>query len=181
MKKSYVTYHDLEGIAGARSYEDLTTVALRVLARMPQPVAMIHGPLTTGGTSLEENWIRIRTRIFSSREKDHAVFNQMPFLKVARRIARRKASPVQRVLSFFLFWRKKKESAIDRHEFREKFHLPIVRSGYIQEMYFMAGWEDSTGARWYHDQAEKLGIKIMYLPPSVEDAQETQHSSARRI
>jgi hypothetical protein len=169
MTKSYVAGNDIIDIACANSYEGLAKVALRVLERMPQPVAMIHGPLTTGGTSPEENWIRIRTEIFSFREKNPAIFNQMPFLRQARRIAKGKRSFKRRVLSFFLFWRKKKESAIDRREFREAFHLPILQSGRIHEMYFMIGWEDSTGARWYHDQAEKLGIRIVYLPVSPSE------------
>ena len=43
------------------------------------------------------------------------------------------------------------------------FYLPIFRSGVVSALYFMPGWESSNGAKWEHQVAEELCIKIIYL------------------
>jgi len=43
------------------------------------------------------------------------------------------------------------------------FYLPIFEGGYIQDLYFIQGWQSSHGATWEHNQAERLGIKIIYI------------------
>jgi hypothetical protein len=86
-----ITIGDINEMALAASYADLGKIALRILGRAPQPVAMICGPLTTGGTSPDENWERMRTRIFSLEAGNAAVFNQLPFLRQARKISARTA------------------------------------------------------------------------------------------
>ena len=162
-------WEDVLDIIDASSYEALAKVALRVLRRLPPPVAMICGPITSGGTSPKENRDRLKTVVFSFQGSKDAVFNQMPFLKQAEKIrngtARRKrrGSALSHALSLlFPLW-KKKEIAVDREHFRKEFHLPLLKSRLIREIYFLPGWEGSVGSRWYHTRARELGIKIKYL------------------
>lgn len=46
----------------------------------------------------------------------------------------------------------------------DEFYKPIFEKGYIQEVYFIPGWEYSFGARWELEECKRLGIKIEYLP-----------------
>ena len=56
--------HDREEVARARTYGELVPVALRILARMPQPVGELCGPISTGGAgSVEANLARFDTAI----------------------------------------------------------------------------------------------------------------------
>ena len=50
------TEEDASELSRAKTFEVMAVVALRVIARMPQPVGQVCGPITTGGTgSLEKN------------------------------------------------------------------------------------------------------------------------------
>lgn len=174
MREGRLSLKDCLAVADATEYEDLTEIALKDIESMRAPRGMVHAPLTTGGTNLDENWQRMRTQIWSLRESK-PVFNQLVFIKQARRVAAGKAKLAarnrpfaDRILSFLLPWRKRREVAMARdqfrRDFREKFHLPILESGLIEVMYFMPGWHESRGARWYYDQALRLGIQVVELP-----------------
>lgn len=43
------------------------------------------------------------------------------------------------------------------------FYLPIFNSGNITTFYFLPTWQTSLGAKWEHEKAKELGIKIVYL------------------
>lgn len=44
-------------------------------------------------------------------------------------------------------------------------YLPIFESGHVSRLYFIHGWQSSRGANWEHQQAERLGIEVVYLEP----------------
>jgi len=46
-------------------------------------------------------------------------------------------------------------------DLQNKFYLPIFKS--VSVLYFIPGWETSTGAIWEHEKDKELGIKIVYL------------------
>lgn len=139
----------------AQSVEEVAALALKVLSDSPQPVAMVCGPLTTGGGEFEENRRKIRKAI-SLLSHRSAVFDQLIFLGRSDRLPRVKWRLRIPFLRRFFAWR-------HRRLMREKFHLPLLRSRFIREIYFLPGWERSEGSRWYHDRAKELGVKIRYL------------------
>ena len=144
----------------ARSVEDIAALALHVLKGLPQPVAMVCGPLTTGGGDFEENRRRIRRAISLLRHRE-TIFDQLIFLGRSDRLpdARWKL----RMPFFHSYFARRR-----RRIMREKFHLPLLGSGFIQEIFFLPGWERSEGSRWYHDRAKELGIKIHENLPKVD-------------
>ena len=139
----------------ARSVEDIAALALRVLKSLPQPVAMVCGPLTTGGGDFEENRRKIRRAILFLRRRE-TIFNQLVFLGRSDRLPDvRWRLRIPFVRRYF--------ARRHRRIMREEFHLPLLRSGLIREIFFLPGWELSKGSRWYYDRAEELGIKVHYL------------------
>lgn len=45
----------------------------------------------------------------------------------------------------------------------ETFYTLILESRYIKLLCFLPEWSTSVGARWEHDQAQKLEIPTLYL------------------
>ncbi len=173
-------------VASATSYRDLARIALRVLRRLPKrdarPVVMVCGPIKHGGALLRKDCDPAAAKrmnraalkgVISFLAKDCAIFNQLPFLdraeelRTGTRLRRRQKGESVRdyVLSLFSLDWEKRESISDRDRFRNEFHLPILRSGLITTMYFLNGWRDSEGSRWYHDRAKELGIETRYVIP----------------
>lgn len=143
----YTTKQDLEEIGKAKTFEGLATVALKIIDRLGYPVAMVCGPITTGGTgSQQENVAKIARAIRALREETkEIVFNQLVFEDPMMRI---KETPYYRDPSHLL----------------ETFYRPIFERGKIQTFYFVTGWQSSFGANWEHAEAVRLGISIVYLP-----------------
>lgn len=140
-----LTAEDAAALESAVSFEELRDVALRVIARMPQPVSGVCGPITTGGAgSMEKNLERFEEAIRRLQESGQRVFNQLPF-----------EAPMQRIKSYPYYK--------SGNHLLETFYLPIFESGLIRQLYFLPGWESSFGATWEHGQAVRLGIKIVYL------------------
>ena len=172
-------------IAAACSYCDLARIALRSLRRLPDrergSVVMVCGPIKHGGALLkkchDQETARRMNRaelkgVISFLARERAVFNQLPFLDRAEEIGTGKAVRRLRsgslrdyVLSLFSRGREKRERISDRDRLRKEFHLPILRSGLIHTIYFLNGWRDSEGSRWYHDRAKELGIECRYVIP----------------
>jgi hypothetical protein len=139
----------------AQSVEDIGALALRVLKSLPPPVAMVCGPLTTGGGEFEANRRKIRKAISLLRHQE-TIFDQLIFLGRSDRL-------------HDVRWRLKLPfigryfARQHRLAMREAFHLPLLRSRLIKEIFFLPGWESSEGSRWYHDRAKELGIRVQYL------------------
>ena len=139
----------------ARSIEDVAALALKDLRNLPQPVAMVCGRLSTGGGRFEENRRMIRKAISLLRRRG-TVFDQLLFLgRIDRLPGARWKLRIPFFRQYFMWHR--------RRIVRERFHLPILQSGFITEVIFLPGWQRSRESRWYHDRAEEFGIKIRYL------------------
>ena len=140
------TEEDASELSRAKTFEVMAVVALRVIARMPQPVGQACGPITTGGTSsLEKNLEIFRRIIIALSVSGTSIFDQLPFEPSIRRVRN---------------W----EYSAGGLRLLEGFYLPIFKSGLIQRLYFIHGWESSLGARWEHERALELGISVEYLP-----------------
>lgn len=142
MDQSYWTPENFEKLAVAENLQDLLVIAIDILKRMPQPVILVCGPISTGGFgNVEANLRAFESTIHAKQKAGKSVFNQLPFEeKFAKFSQEAKMAYFTPVL--------------------DEFFLPIIKSGYIAEMHFMKDWQSSTGARWEHTTANELGVTI---------------------
>jgi len=141
----YWTPFNIFDLRQAATFEALFSVAHSVLLRMPQPVSMVCGPITSGGLGTrEKNLDAFKKTIKNLSEKGIVVFSQMPFEEPMWKIQK---TPYYKGGCHTL----------------EGFYLPIFESGLVKKFYFIRGWESSLGATWEHTQAKRLGIEIIYL------------------
>jgi hypothetical protein len=151
MPLKFYTQHDFDEIIRAQTIDHLHHVAERVLARAwaASPdggVGIACGPISTGGLgSRAANLCEFEKYITALARQGHVIFSQMPFEDAMARVC----TP--------------EEYLRDPHHLLEGFYLPLFESGMIGDMYFIPGWEASTGARWEHEQALRLRIRITYL------------------
>ncbi len=145
----YWTPFNIFDLRNAETFNTLFDIAHQVLLRMPQPVAMVCGPITSGGLgSREKNLEVFRKTIKSLSDNGIIVFSQMPFEEPMWRI--------QKKIEATLYYK-------EGGSILESFYLPIFESGLVKKFYFIPGWETSMGATWEHSQAKIMGIEIMYL------------------
>ncbi|MCL4400306.1 DUF4406 domain-containing protein [Patescibacteria group bacterium] len=143
------THEDLERVESVDSYEAMLDLALKILPRLGQPIAQVCGPLSTGGRgSFEKNLEMFSEGIEFLHNQGKIVFDQRPF-----------EVPMQKL-------KNSREKGGYAFDLLDKFYLPVFESGYIKEMHFLPGWDGSTGAKWEHEQANRLGISIYYFPES---------------
>ena len=84
MDEYYWTPADFEKLKNARTMSECLVIAMEVLDRMPQPVVMVSGPISTGGKgSVEENTRAFADAIRLLRVSGKTVFqkinNVLPF------------------------------------------------------------------------------------------------------
>jgi hypothetical protein len=169
----------------ARSYRDLARIARRVLKRLKstgKPVVMVCGPIRSGGAFLRKGHDYGEAKRMNRAElkgvivflsKQCAVFNQLPFLDRAEDLLLGRPSRFRETFRSYvnsLFPRvsrdqERRKRTMNEDRFRTEFHLPILQSGLIDTLYFLNGWPDSEGSRWYHDRAKELGIDIRHVIP----------------
>lgn len=151
MTHHHWTKENLEKIHSITDYEGMLEMALNVLSQMPKPVIQVCGPLTTGGLgSLKKNLEAFEKVIDHLVASGKTVFDQLPF-----------EIPMQK----FKLNQKGKYAT----DLLDKFYLPLFETGFIDELYFLPDWESSLGARWEHEQAKRLGLKIVYFSKNVPD------------
>lgn len=138
--------HHFAALNGVQTFSEMKEIALDILRSMPHPVSQVCGPISTGGAgSIEKNLKRFEAAIRFLEAAGLNVFDQMPF-----------EAPMQRVKTLSVY-------ADYPTGILEEFYLPIFESGFVKKLHFLPDWQTSFGARWEHDQAHRLGIKIEYL------------------
>lgn len=139
-------YKELEKV---KTFKEMLKIAFDILESMPKPITQVCGPISTGGKgSIEENLKMFPKAAEWLSRKGYNVFSQTPF-----------ESPIERVKHNYSGY---------PYALLEEFYQPIFESKMINTFAFLPGWQLSTGAKWEHEQAEKLGIKILYLPEDWE-------------
>ncbi|OHA15585.1 MAG: hypothetical protein A3H57_03285 [Candidatus Taylorbacteria bacterium RIFCSPLOWO2_02_FULL_43_11] len=137
-------YDELEKV---NDFEHLFPIGLKVIKKMPQPISMVSGPISTGGKgSIEKNLKVFERAIDLLSEKGHNVFHQLPFQGVMIRLG--------------TSWKGQGYCM----PLLTEFYQPVFESGYIKTVHFIPGWEKSFGAKWEHEQCGRLGIERIYLP-----------------
>jgi len=145
----YWTKDDLEKLEVANSMPEFLDMAFVILDRMPQPVVLVSGPISTGGRgSIAENLKAFAVAISEVKEKGNTVFNQLPFEDKFVELSKKSQ------LQYF-------------RPILDDFFLPILKSGKISKIFFMPGWETSTGAKWEYEQAQKLGIEQALISETI--------------
>lgn len=146
MDEYYWKKGDFKKVEAAKSLSELVDIGMAILGRMPQPVILVSGPITTGGRgSIKDNLRVFAEAIRSVKNSGKTVFNQLPFENKIAELAEMSPS------AYFT-------------EVLEDFFLPILKSGKIAAIHFMPGWQTSTGAKWEYDMAAKLGIERVLIP-----------------
>ncbi len=144
--EQYWTQQDKLSLFSASTFSDLAIIALNVLAKMPKPISEVCGPISTGGLgSIEKNIEFFDAVIGLLMKRGLTVFDQMPFQEHIFRIVQNRWGSRQ------------------NNQLLNEFYLPIFQSGLVDQLYFMPGWETSEGATWEHEQAQSLGIEIVYI------------------
>jgi hypothetical protein len=135
---------DRRDVASAMDFEQVADVAVRIAARMPQPLCAVCGPIRSGGLgSVELNLDRFALTIRLLRSQGWHMFNQLPFERHLWRIER---LPGKRSLDIL-----------------DVFYVRLFRSGLIRQLAFMPEWRTSFGTSWEHSLAATLLIPIVYL------------------
>ena len=145
--KKYWTKEDWENLEKVSNFADMRVIAKRVLDRIPRPVAGVCGPIAeTGGLhSIEANLKVFNNTITQLQKNGLRIFDQMPFEDKMQEL----------------------KAKMNREDFLKEldddFYMPIFESGVVSTFYFIPGWETSNGAKFEHEKAKELGIKIVYL------------------
>mgnify|MGYP001559097243 CR=1 FL=1 len=145
--KKYWTKEDWENLEKVSNFADMRVIAKRVLDRIPRPVAGVCGPIAeTGGLhSIEANLKVFNNTIIQLQKNGLRIFDQMPFEDKMQEL----------------------KAKMNREDFLKEldddFYMPIFESGVVSTFYFIPGWETSNGAKFEHEKAKELGIKIVYL------------------
>jgi len=145
--KQYWTKEDWEDLEKVSNFLDMQVIAKRVLDRIPKPVAGVCGPIAeTGGLhSVEANLNVFNNAIIQLQKTGLRIFDQMPFED--------KMQELKAKMNHEDFLR----------ELNDDFYMPIFKSKIVSTFYFIPGWETSNGAKFEHEKAKELGIKIVYL------------------
>lgn len=140
---------DLRDIENASSFRDLAPIALRVLKRLDQPVVMVCGPISSGGTgSTEKNLARLHTVTDCLYKQGKIIFSQLP-------------------LENKIFKLKKEPWYQGPLQLLEELYLPLFESGLISLIYFLPDWRTSIGTTWEYAQAQRLAINIIEIEKNI--------------
>ncbi|MFH1325321.1 MAG: hypothetical protein ABIH49_00940 [archaeon] len=144
----YWSSEHLSAVNEANSFAELRRIAMEHLQRMPQPIAQVCGPISTGGFGIEKNLEIFEVTIRKLMSQGKTIFNQIPFETPMKELNERSPLNGMRV----------NQNVLD------DFYLDIFKSELIYKLYFVHGWETSYGARWERRKARELGMRINYLP-----------------
>ena len=144
MGSKYWMQRHHEEVAKAKTFSELLAIANDIIDSMPGPVVLVSGPISSGGRgSITENLKALEDNIFAMEMRGENVWNQLPFENKFSELAKGHEGYFMPIL--------------------EEFFLPIFKSGKIKKIWFMTGWETSTGATWEYEQAKKLRIEIGFI------------------
>lgn len=145
MTSKYYRPQDHRRMVTASSYQELYQVALGIIERMPEPIGLVSGPISTGGVgSRQENLALFSRYIAQLSWQGRNIFDQMPMQEHFSRLL---------------------EAGVP--DLLEHFYGTLLDSGLIRTMYQIPGWYTSTGAVWEADRATRNGITLIRLAPLV--------------
>lgn len=119
-------------MGSAEMFKGLVGEAIEDMKKLPPPLVRIAGPLRTGGDGYEANLQRFQLGEALLQSRGLTVFKYGG--KYADAI----------------------KAAYDLHF--EHFHIPILKTGLIQSIFFLPKWEESGGATYERKLCAELGV-----------------------
>ncbi|PCI20304.1 hypothetical protein COB64_02145 [Candidatus Wolfebacteria bacterium] len=136
----------------AQTLSEMKDIALNILSGMSGPIYQICGPITSGGSGSIEKNLEVFNKAIQKLSENRFVFDQMPF------------GPFMRKMS--------DEGAVNEGNILEDFYRPLFESRFYSGLCFLPTWKSSIGAKWEHERAKELGIRIKYLDDSYRFEEE---------
>ncbi len=129
----------------AKTFAEMTPIALDILDRMPMGAVQGCGPISTGGFYCKKkNISAISSVIKHLQNRGYHVFDQIFFEEHVKRI-----------------WRATVNGYPDK--LLEDFYCTIFETGMIKQMIFLPSWKSSKGSKWEMRQAHRLNIATTVL------------------
>lgn len=133
-----------EGV-DANTFEELADKALELVGET-RGLAMVCGPITTGGTDNQVYNFQIMSAVVAGLERQgKQLFNQMPYELGLRKL--------------LYNWETEGNTGYCM-PILTVFYARLFKEGVITEGYFIPGWRSSIGASWEHEQLLKLGHTV---------------------
>ena len=142
-------------LESAQSFAELADIALRIISRLPLPLNMVSGPISTGGVGTVSGNRLVFNGVIEilTLEKGLNLFSQMPF--------------EDKMAELYKIWRISNPDMNYCMPILEDFYEKVFSSGKIRSLYFIHGYESSFGARWEHEGCDRWGISRIYLPQEL--------------
>lgn len=143
--------HHIEKAKTTREFKRIGELVCEVAEKMPKPLFMISGPMTTGGLGhYSKNIVLFQHAIEEALKEGVYVFNQTMLEEHLQRLVREwlACNP---------------DSGYCNHVLTDIYDV-LLASGHLQGVYFLPGWETSRGARWERETAEKHSLAIYDYP-----------------
>ena len=139
----------------AKTFKDLSDIALAVMNRMPTGIEMISGPISTGGLGTPELNLKVFSGVIEILIEDYRLnmLSQMPFEAAMGRFA--------------AAWRTDNPGSRYCMPILDDFYDRVFSTGKVLHLHFLHDWESSFGATWEHDNCERWGIKRIYLEREI--------------
>jgi hypothetical protein len=126
-------------MGGVEMFNGLVGDAIEDMRKLPPPLVRIAGPLRTGGDGYEANLQRFQVGEALLQSRGLTVFKYEG--KYADAI----------------------KAAYDLHF--KYFHIPILKTGLIQSIFFLPKWQESNGATYERQLCTELGVSIRDITP----------------
>lgn len=144
MQARYWSEKNFQDVEKAKNFSELLAVANQILDTIPVPAGLVSGPVSTGGLgSIAKNIAVLNQKIDELEVSGKHIFNQLPFENKFKEFSKNSKGYYTPIL--------------------DDFYLPLFQSGKITKIFFIPGWQTSTGASWEYEQAGKLGIERILL------------------
>ncbi len=154
----YWRQHGFSSLRDAKNFRELGEVALRVLSCFPEyargGIVQVCGPISTGGFgSREKNLAVFGDAVRLLREEGRQVFDQTPL--------------EDEVVRLWELWKSNPQNTGYCWAILEDIYTPIFQSGMVGTLFFLPGWEGSTGSRWEREHASLHGLDIQDYPTDL--------------
>jgi hypothetical protein len=150
-----LTPEELLALKKARNVGDVGKIAIaalkRIVAEYGEPATLVCGPLMTGTRRPILKNVRSVSLVASAlKRKNVIVFEHLFFVRLIWRLAKANGVPL---------------AEIDREIMRDFLYRPLLdarcgRRPCVGAIYFTGKWRRSEGAQWWHEEAQKRGLKI---------------------
>lgn len=147
---SHLSNGEKKLIESSISFGELAKIALGLITKLPQPLAQVSGPISTGGKGdVKENLKEFDDLIKLLKSNNINVFDQVPFENTIGKIKD--------------VWHKEGNDGYCM-PILEDFYRPIIKSGHIKYFFFLPDWETSYGAKWERKECKQHNVRIIDLP-----------------